>query len=195
MALRSGIFNPGPVAGNAFLLPLVSFKSVSEEVPMSPLWQIVLAALIGLLIGTGLGLLLWQGWMRRQRQQLQRQRQGQVIDSLEVLCLAVEQQQVELSEAAIRLSALLDTLPASIEPKVDVAVIHQFAETCQRFDRGEQRQRLTPRARHQQDSQRRQLEQDQQVVLQAATQRLVTVLPSWRSGLGLAASLVRPASR
>ncbi len=49
---------------------------------------------------------------------------------------------------------LLDCLPDSIEPKVDLAAIHQFAETCQQFDRGEQRQELTPRARFQQDSRR-----------------------------------------
>ncbi len=43
---------------------------------------------------------------------------------------------------------MLDSLPADISPKVDVAAVHQFAETCQQFDRGEVRQGLTARARY-----------------------------------------------
>ncbi len=82
---------------------------------MSLAWQILLAALIGLVIGTVLGLLLWRLWLARQQRRETIKQQGAVLDSLEVLCMAVAQKQVELSEAAIRISALLDTLPETIK--------------------------------------------------------------------------------
>ena len=152
--------------------------------------QVVLAIVIGLLIGSVLGLLIWKGWMVRHRKALMLAEQDrnaaqytQILDSLEVLCRAIDQKQVELSEAAIRISALLDSLPADISPKVDVAAVHQFAETCQQFDRGEVRQGLTARARYNQDNYRWQLVEEQAAVVGEAVQRLVTVLPSWRSVL------------
>ena len=152
--------------------------------------QVVLAIVIGLLIGAVLGLLVWKVWMARHRKALILGEEGrsaakytQILDSLEVLCRAIDQKQVELSEAAIRISALLDSLPADIAPKVDVAAIHPFAETCQQFDRGENRDGLTARARHNQDNYRWQLEEEQAAVVGDAVQRLVTVLPSWRSVL------------
>ncbi len=155
---------------------------------MSLAWQILLAALIGLVIGTVLGLLLWRLWLARQQRRETIKQQGAVLDSLEVLCMAVAQKQVELSEAAIRISALLDTLPETITPKVDLSDLHQFAETCQQFDRGEARKGLTPRRRHQQDSYRWQLEKDYEERLDACAKRLETVLPAWRSGLGLSSA-------
>tara|TARA_B100000676_G_scaffold311778_1_gene382957 strand:+ start:483 stop:941 length:459 start_codon:yes stop_codon:yes gene_type:complete len=152
---------------------------------MAEAGQIMLAAIVGLLIGAALGLLIWRFWASRREKQALRSRNLQILDSLEVLCRAVEQKQVELSEAAIRISALLDCLPDTIEPKVDLAAIHQFAETCEQFDRGEKRQGLTPRARFQQDSRRQQMEADQDEVVNQAAQRLAEVLPAWRSALGL----------
>ncbi len=86
--------------------------------------QVVLAIVIGLLIGSVLGLLIWKAWMVRHRKALRLAEQERsvaqythILDSLEVLCRAVEQKQVELSEAAIRISALLDSLPADISPE------------------------------------------------------------------------------
>ncbi|MCK0152584.1 DUF2489 domain-containing protein [Alcanivorax sp. S6407] len=156
---------------------------------MSFAWQIILAALIGLIIGTLLGLLVWRLWLRRQQRRALQAQQGAVLDSLEVLCMAMAQQQIELSEASIRISALLDTLPDTISPKVDLSDFHQFAQTCQQFDRGDSRKVLSPRQRHQQDSYRWQLEADHKERLEACAQRLVTVLPTWRSGLGVSSSV------
>ncbi|MEE2869828.1 MAG: DUF2489 domain-containing protein [Pseudomonadota bacterium] len=148
-------------------------------------WQVLCAALAGLVIGSLLGLVGWRWWLARRHKTEQRVQQSGVLDSLEVLCKALEQQQVEVSEAAIRVSALLDTLPASISPKVDLSDIHQFAQTCQQFDRGEARHNLTPKARHEQDKYRWQLDEENRERIRAAAQRLVTVLPDWRSGLGI----------
>ncbi|MZR61857.1 DUF2489 domain-containing protein [Alcanivorax sp. DP30] len=151
---------------------------------MTLAWQIVIAAVTGLVIGTVLGLMVWRLWMARKQREEVLSQQVAVLDSLEVLCMALAQKQVELSEAAIRISALLDTLPDSISPKVDLSDFHQFAQTCQQFDRGNARKALTPRMRHQQDSYRWQLEEEYQGRLEACAQRLETVLPAWRSGLG-----------
>lgn len=155
---------------------------------MTLAWQIILAALAGLVIGALLGLLVWRLWMARQQRDERLKQQVAVLDSLEVLCMALAQKQVEPSEAAIRISALLDTLPDTISPKVDLSDFHQFAQTCQQFDRGENRQALTARMRHQQDSYRWQLEEEYKERLEASAQRLETVLPAWRSGLGASAS-------
>ncbi|EKF73045.1 hypothetical protein A11A3_15602 [Alcanivorax hongdengensis A-11-3] len=131
------------------------------------------------------------GWWlvkRHERQRLATQRGeqlGAILDSLEVLCRALAQEQVESSEAVIRMSVLLDSLPDTIAPKVDLAAIHQLAEQCQQFDRGDVRKSLTPRQRHRQDQQRWTLEDEQKEVVLQATQRLAEVIPSWRSGLGL----------
>ena len=80
--------------------------------------QVVLAIVIGLLIGSVLGLLIWKAWMVRHRKALRLAEQErsaaqytQILDSLEVLCRAVDQKQVELIEAAIRISALLTACP------------------------------------------------------------------------------------
>ncbi|MEQ3637576.1 MAG: DUF2489 domain-containing protein [Thalassolituus sp.] len=152
--------------------------------------QVILAIVIGLMIGALLGVLIWKIWMVRHRsieKQAEKARSEaqytQILDSLEVLCRVVNQKQVELSEAAIRISALLDYLPEDVSPKVDVSDIHQFAQICQQFDRGDTRQGLTARARHSQDNYRWQLEEEQAAVVGDAVQRLVTVLPSWRSVL------------
>ncbi|MQX54079.1 DUF2489 domain-containing protein [Alcanivorax sediminis] len=156
---------------------------------MSLVWQIILAALIGLVIGTVMGLLAWRLWLARKQREEAKRQQLAVLDSLGVLCMAMVQQQIELSEASIRISALLDTLPDTISPKVDLSDFHQFAETCRQFDRGDSRQALTPRVRHQQDSYRWQLEEDYKERLEACAQRLETVLPAWRAGLGVSSSL------
>lgn len=155
---------------------------------MTLAWQILLAALLGLIIGSAMGLGVWRFLLVRQKQRALRKQQLAVLESLEVLCMAMAQEQIELSEASIRISALLDTLPESIAPKVDLSDFHQFAEVCRQFDRGEARQALTPRVRHQQDSYRWQLEEEYKDRLSACTQRLETVLPAWRAGLAGASS-------
>lgn len=152
---------------------------------MSLAWQIMIALVTGLLIGTVLGLVLWRWWLARQQKAASQKRQRGVLDSLDILCRALDQEQVESSEAVIRMSALLDCLPDSIEPKIDVAAIHQLAQACDQFSRGEARQTLTPRERMRQDKQRWWLEKEQKEGVKMATQRLFSALPAWRTGLGL----------
>lgn len=150
------------------------------------LWKLLLAVVAGLAIGVALGALVWRWMALRQRGQ-QRQRHlaqhHNVIDSLEILSRALLQGQVDSSEASIRMSVLLHSLPADVRPKVDLAAIHQLAEACAGFHRGEQRQRLAPRERNRQDFARLQLEDEQADAVRAATARLHDVLDRWRTRL------------
>ena len=104
--------------------------------------QVALAIVIGLLIGSVLGLLIWKAWMVRHRKALRLAEQERsvaqythILDSLEVLCRAVEQKQVELSEAAIRAVRLVQVaevgqLNAATDKRV-FPVVHTHHEVIQ----------------------------------------------------------------
>ena len=150
-------------------------------------WPVLISALVGLVIGAGLGVLIVGVWKRKaERVRLAAQHEA-LIESLDVLAQAVEQEQIEISEAAIRMSHLLAQLPETVGQvaNVDLSAIHQLALACDAFSRAEQRKGLTPRARHEEDKRRYQLEKDNQDVFKQAVQRLASVLPAWRSALSL----------
>ncbi|MFP1683550.1 DUF2489 domain-containing protein [Alloalcanivorax sp. C16-1] len=146
-------------------------------------WKLILAVLVGLAIGAALGALVWRWMARRQERARQAARYRELVDSLDVLSRALLQGQVDSSEASIRMAVLLDCLPADVAPKVDLAAIHQLAEACDDFDRGEARQRLTPAERNRQDLARLQLEDDQNPAVLAAAGRLQEVIGEWRTRL------------
>lgn len=147
------------------------------------IWKLILAVLAGLAIGAVLGALVWRWMAHRQERARVAARHREVMDSLEVLSRALLQGQVESSEASIRMAVLLDCLPADVAPKVDLAAIHQLAEACDDFDRGEARQRLTPAERNRQDLARLELEAQQNPAVLAAAGRLQEVLGQWRARL------------
>lgn len=146
-------------------------------------WEIVLAAVIGVLIGGALGALVVRLGARRRARRSEARRYVSVLESLEVLSRALLQGQVDASEASIRMSVLLDCLPTMVRPKVDLAAIHRLASDCANFDRGDTRRALKASDRNRQDVQRLQLEHDQQTAVLAATGRLATVLGEWRQQL------------
>ncbi|MCC4309594.1 DUF2489 domain-containing protein [Alcanivorax marinus] len=146
-------------------------------------WKLILAVLVGLAIGAALGGLAWRWMARRQERARQTARYRELVDSLDVLSRALLQGQVDSSEASIRMAVLLDCLPPDVAPKVDLAAIHQLAEDCGGFDRGEERRRLTPAERNRQDLARLQLEDDQNPAVLAAAGRLQGVIGEWRTRL------------
>jgi len=145
--------------------------------------QLALAIGIGLLIGVLLGLLIWRWMSRRREAALERHRHAQVLESLEVLSRAYMQGQVDAGEASLRMAALLDCLPARVEPKVDLAAIHQLASDCENFHRGDARKALTPAQRNREDLDRLRLEDEQAEAFMQATERLAGVLVQWRQQL------------
>lgn len=146
-------------------------------------WEITLAVLLGLLIGTALGIVTVTILARRRAHRESVHRHASVLESLDILSRTLLQGQVDFSEASIRMSVLLDCLPSEIQPKVDLAAIHQLASDCAVFDRGEARRALPKSDRTRQDFQRLQLEDNQQPAVRAATERLASVLSEWRQQL------------
>lgn len=134
------------------------------------------AALVALL-GVYGAYLWWQVWQQNQQQlAAQQHRREQVMAQLAVMARAVETEQVNVTEGALRLSAMLQTLDEAIA--ADVAVIHELADRAALFAIGEARQRLPRAEREQQDKQREALEQHYgQAVISAAT-RLHSALPA-----------------
>ena len=87
---------------------------------MAQAGQLILAALIGLLIGAALGLVLWRFWLARRETREIRAQQVHIIESLDVLCRAVEQKQVELEEQR-RQAAHAQILFVDLEQQLKVA--------------------------------------------------------------------------
>lgn len=129
---------------------------------------------------------LWRRvWLHQQALRVQRgSQQALVLDQLEVLARTVVQGQVNVTEGALRMATLLDLMvePPPQQHQVDLAAIHQLAAAAQPFAVSAQRQALARVERRRQDQRREQLEAEQGEAVEAAAQRLLAVLPQWRSG-------------
>ena len=144
------------------------------------IWWI--AALLVVLALALYATLLWRRvWRRKQQTQAQTQaRQGMLIDQLEVLARAVAQEQVNVTEGALRLAALLDLLVVPPRQPVDLAAIHRLAEAASVLEIGARRQALSRPERRVQDQQRETLEAAQGEAVVSAAARLLEALPRWR---------------
>lgn len=133
------------------------------------------AALVALLGAYG-AYLWWQVWQQKQQQlAAQQHRREQLMAQLAVMARAVVTEQVNVTEGALRLSAMLYTIDKKIA--VDVAVIHELADRAALFAIGEARQRLPRAEREQQDKQREALEQHYGQAVVNAAKRLHSALP------------------
>ena len=107
-------------------------------------------------------------------------RQEAVLQGLEVLARAIVQRQVNLTEGALRISALLDNLSTVPQPLVDTSAIHQLAEAASGFAVGRQREALEAAERRRQDKARQSLEAQYDEAVRSAAARLLDVIPQWR---------------
>lgn len=136
----------------------------------------VASALVIVLGGCG-AYLWWQVWQQeKQKQTLDSHRQGQLLAQLAVVARAVETEQVNVTEGALRLSAMLQCIDETVA--ADVAVIHEMAEQALVFTIGEARKRLPRVEREQQDQRREQLEERYGKAVIAAAQKLREALPA-----------------
>lgn len=144
------------------------------------IWWI--AALLIVLAMAAYAVLLWRRvWQRQRHTRTQTlARQAMLIDQLEVLARAVVQQQVNVTEGALRLSTLLDLLVVPPRQPVDLAAIHRLADDASVFETGARRQALSRAERRVQDQQRETLEAAQGAAVVSAAERLLEVLPRWR---------------
>lgn len=127
------------------------------------------------------GWLCYRVWhLGQARRERDRSRQEAVLAGLDVVGRALLQEQMNVTEAALRMAALLDNLVQVPEPVVDLAPIRQLAEDAMQFETGASREALPRAERQRQDSEREKLEAEQGDAVLVATRRLVDALPVWR---------------
>ncbi len=120
---------------------------------------------VGLLVILGLGFyagkLLFQLKSQNQRQDKARQvRIDNITESVRTISLAMEQQQCNLSEGAIRICNLLDAMPLTPQPDYvnEYPALYELYKKVQRFDTLEARNALPKAERRKQDKEREELE-------------------------------------
>ncbi|MEW9797867.1 DUF2489 domain-containing protein [Alteromonas sp. CYL-A6] len=129
------------------------------------LWTvlIILGVLIILALGIYAGKLLFMLKAQNDRQEAARQtRIVRIKESIITITMAMEQQQCDLSEGAIRVVNLLDALPLKAPPAYDQQFphIHNLFVAISGFPILEARQRLTKQERRKQDREREQIESE-----------------------------------
>ncbi|WP_026376030.1 DUF2489 domain-containing protein [Aestuariibacter salexigens] len=126
-------------------------------------WPIL--AVIAVLIITGLsyyaGSLLYQ--LRRQTKQQNQVRQQRIktmSDSIRTIAMAMQQQQCNLSEGAIRICRLLDAMPIDNvqQFKQDFPALHELFNRVDGFATHEERAALSKQQRRSQDREREEIE-------------------------------------
>jgi hypothetical protein len=124
---------------------------------------IVLAVAIILSLSFYAGKLLSQvNEQKQKKDKLRQDRVTNIMQSVHVIALAIEQQQCDLSEGVIRLTNLLDALPLSPQPKFAelYPAIYGLYYKISHFATHEARASLTKKERRQQDKDRMEIEAD-----------------------------------
>lgn len=144
------------------------------------IFQILAALLILVLFGYAGWLLgrLWQQHRRRKR--VERLRRHQALDSLDIIARSLLADQVNVTEAALRMAVLLHNLEDPQAPSPSFSAIHTLANASRHLDTGTARQALPPAEREIQDRQREALEARHGEAVHEATRVLVQVIPQWR---------------
>lgn len=144
---------------------------------MTGYWWLWLGCFVVLLLGGYGAYLWWRVWQQeRQAEAIRTHRRGQLMAQLAIMARAVETEQVNVTEGALRLAAMLQSIDEAIA--ADVAVIHEMAEHALVFTIGEARKRLPRVEREQQDQQRALLEQRYGQAVIAAAKQLRQALPA-----------------
>ena len=121
---------------------------------------------------------LWQ--QRRRRKRVERLRRHQALDSLDIIGRSLLADQVNVTEAALRMAVLLHNLEEPEAPSAEFAAIHTLANASRHLDTGTARQALSSEEREIQDRQREALERRHGDSVYEATRRLLQLLPQWR---------------
>lgn len=141
----------------------------------------VLAALIILVLSGYAGWLLGRLWQQhRRRKRVERLRRHQALDSLDIIARSLLADQVNVTEAALRMAVLLHNLEDPAAPSSRFSAIHTLANASRHLDTGTARQALPLREREIQDRQREALEARHGDAVVEATRVLVRVIPQWR---------------
>lgn len=120
---------------------------------------------------------LWQ--QHRRRRHLERLRRQQACDSLEIIARSLIAGQVNVTEAALRMEAMLDNIDDP-RPRADVSAVHALAGDSRHLAIGRERESLTADERRRQDRERESVEANYAEPVEQAARRLLEVLPAWR---------------
>ena len=151
-------------------------------------WTLLVVGVLIILALACYAIWLWrQVWRREQEMQVLRHRtEASLLDQMDIVCRALVQGQMNVTEGALRLEALLDKLTMRPPEPLDLAAIHQLAADATGFDIGAARNALEAHERRAQDAARQQLESAQEAAVVASARRLLESLPAWRLHLQLA---------
>ncbi len=142
----------------------------------------LMAALVGIIIIVGLavyaGILLARlRQQTQQRQQAIHRRNERILDSIRTIAMAVRDDQCNLSEGAIRLTNLLNTLQFS-QPKdfaTDYPGLYDLYDRVKEMPTHEARNQLKRNERMRQDLQRAGFEQELEAQIKIEVARLVSL--------------------
>lgn len=142
---------------------------------------VVIAAVIILVLSGYAGWLLGRLWQQhRRRKRVERLRRRQALDSLDIIGRSLLADQVNVTEAALRMAVLLHNLEDPQSPSSSFSTIHTLANASRHLDTGTARQALPLREREIQDRQREALEARHGEAVVEATRVLVRTIPQWR---------------
>lgn len=141
----------------------------------------ILAALLILALCGYAGWLLGRLWQQKRRnKRLERLRRHKALDSLDIIARSLLAEQVNVTEASLRMAVLLHNLEDPQEPRDELAAIHGLARASRHLDTGTVRQALSVREREIQDRQREALEERHSEAVYNATRQLLKRIPEWR---------------
>lgn len=142
---------------------------------------LIFASLLTLVLFGYAGWLLGRLWQQhRRRQRVERLRRHKALDSLDIIARSLLADQVNVTEAAIRMAVLLHNIEDPQAPYAELAAIHTLANAGGHLDTGSARQALSLRERDIQDRQREALEARHGEAVYEATRRLLKRIPEWR---------------
>ncbi len=140
-------------------------------------WVLWIGFAVVVLLGIYAAYLWWRVWQQKQQQEaLRLHRRTQLVAQLAIMARAVETEQVNVTEGALRLSAMLQSIDEPIQ--ADVAVVHEMAEQALVLAIGEARKRLPRVQREQQDKYREELEARYGKAVVKAAKTLREALPA-----------------
>ncbi|WP_148254077.1 DUF2489 domain-containing protein [Aidingimonas lacisalsi] len=150
---------------------------------MSPTVAWLLLAL-AVLVNAGLGfyaLRLWREVKRREafkREEVDRANQ-QCLDSLDAIAKAMLDDQVDLTEGALRCKVLLEIIDSDLTGQERFRVFAEMHERTAHLHTHSSRQALTPRDRMKEDRERLAVESELDETIRAAAREVLTFRANW----------------
>ncbi|WP_395339023.1 DUF2489 domain-containing protein [Ningiella sp. W23] len=136
---------------------------------------IVVAALIITALGAYAGRLVFMLNAQNQRQLNARQKRLDSINqSVQTIAFAMQQQQCDLSEGAVRICSMLEAVPLSPLPdyQKEFPALHELFGKVKHYPTHEARQALSKKERRAQDKEREQFESELESAILVETEKL-----------------------